>query len=326
MTQPETATTFGDWGKKAIAKHFHKIVKHESAVLKDRDPEELHQMRVGIRRLRSAMSGFALALNLPKKAGEKAVGKVGKSLGNLRDLDVLQLTLVNDYFPNLPTSEQDELKQVFKHLNKERKEAFKEVESTLEGKHYQQLKKDLKEWLKKPDYTDIAKINIELVLPDLLLPQVSQLLLHPGWLVGTNLETEANQFSQELNLEQVEELLEEQGTILHSLRKEAKKTRYNMALFTDFYGEQFQNYLEKIKNIQEILGAIQDCFILRVFLEQAVGEELEKSIPQLATQLQQKRYQKWQEWQSLQRQFLELSTRQDFQKTLIYSEVSELNN
>lgn len=326
MTQSETATTFGDWGKKAIAKHFHKIVKHESAVLEDRDPEELHQMRVGIRRLRSAMSGFALALNLPKKAGEKAVGKVGKSLGNLRDLDVLQLTLVTDYFPNLPTSEQDELKQVFKHLKKERKEAFQEVKSTLEGKHYQQLKKDLKEWLKEPDYTAIAAIKIELVLPDLLLPQVSQLLLHPGWLVGINLETEANQFFQELNLEQVEELLEEQGTTLHSLRKEAKKTRYNMALFTDFYGDQFQNYLEKIKNIQEILGTIQDCFILRLFLEQTVGEELEKSIPQLATQLQQKRYQKWQEWQSLQRQFLELSTRQDFQKTLIYSEVSELNN
>ncbi|AFZ34412.1 CHAD domain containing protein [Stanieria cyanosphaera PCC 7437] len=325
MTQQETATTFGDWGKRAIAKHFRKIVKHESAVLEDQDPEELHQMRVGIRRLRSAMSGFALALNLPKKAGEKAVGKVGKSLGNLRDLDVLQLTLVTDYFPNLPTSEQKELKQVFKHLKKERKEAFKEVKSTLEGKHYQQLKKDLKDWLEKPDYSNIAAINIKLVLPDLLLPQVSHLLLHPGWLVGSNLETETNQ-SQELNLEQVEQLLEEQGETLHSLRKEAKKTRYNMALFTEFYGEQFQNYLEKIKNIQEILGTIQDCFILRLFLEQTVGEELDKSIPHLATQLQQKRYQKWQEWQSLQRQFLELSTRQDFQKTLIYSEVSELNN
>lgn len=321
MTQQQTATTFGDWGHQAIAKHFHKILKHESAVLADRDPEELHQMRVGIRRLRSAMSGFSIALKLPKKAGEKAVGKIGKSLGKLRDLDVLQLTLVDEYFPNLPASEQEDLKQVFKVLKKERKQAFKQVKATLEGNHYQQFKEELQNWLEQPHYSAIAKIKLELVLPELLLPQVSQLLIDPGWLVGTNLEAESNQIIPELSLERVENLLAKEGDTLHSLRKQAKKTRYNMSLFTQFYEQQFQNYLEKVKEIQEILGVIQDSFILRLFLEDTLGSDLEKTSPQLLALLQQQRYQKWQEWQSLQRQFLNLSTRQEFQKTLIYSQL-----
>ncbi|MEB3224731.1 MAG: CHAD domain-containing protein, partial [Synechococcus sp.] len=43
---------FGDWAHQAIAKHYQKILSHETGVLADRDPEELHQMRVGMRRLR----------------------------------------------------------------------------------------------------------------------------------------------------------------------------------------------------------------------------------------------------------------------------------
>jgi CHAD domain-containing protein len=69
--EQEKAKTFGDWAVIAIAKHYHKILKHESEVLKDKDPEELHQMRVGMRRLRSAMSAFSLAINFPEAATEK---------------------------------------------------------------------------------------------------------------------------------------------------------------------------------------------------------------------------------------------------------------
>jgi CHAD domain-containing protein len=40
----------------AIAKHSRRIFKHQAGVLKDQDPENLHQMRVGMRRLRSAIA------------------------------------------------------------------------------------------------------------------------------------------------------------------------------------------------------------------------------------------------------------------------------
>jgi CHAD domain-containing protein len=317
MTNSESAVTFGDWGKIAVEQHFNKILKHEAAVLKDKDPEELHQMRVGIRRLRSAMIGFAPAIALPKTATEKNAGNIGRVLGELRDLDVLLLTIETEYLPYLPASEQKYLAQAIQVITKKRKKAFKQVQSILESKSYQHFKQDLKEWLEKPEYTNIADTKIDLVLPDLLLPQISKFLLHPGWLVGVNLAAEKIDFNPNLTLEEVQSLLKIEEKLLHSLRKEAKKTRYNMALFTQFYGEQYANYLQKIKDIQEVLGVIQDCFVLSLFFTQVFNTNLEKKLPNLVQQFNQKRYQKWQEWQSLQQQFLDLTTRREFQKIII---------
>ncbi|MEN9521313.1 MAG: hypothetical protein RLZZ381_3901, partial [Cyanobacteriota bacterium] len=74
---------------KAIAKHSRQIFKHEAGVFKDKDPEDLHQMRVGLRRLQSAIASFAWAMNLPEIVTVKNLAKIGHSLGALRDLDVL---------------------------------------------------------------------------------------------------------------------------------------------------------------------------------------------------------------------------------------------
>ena len=127
MNQNKTARTLGNWAYIAIAKHYKKILKHESKVLKDKDPEHLHQMRVGMRRLRSALSGFAPALDLPSAVSEKNIGKIAKVLGKLRDIDVLQNSLITQYQPNLPEIEQKNLQVILKSLKKERKSAFKAV-------------------------------------------------------------------------------------------------------------------------------------------------------------------------------------------------------
>ena len=87
--------TLEDWAFLAIEKHFQKVIKYEADVLEDVNPEDLHQMRVGVRRLRSAITGFAPALELPKPVQEKKIGKIGHKLGTLRDLDVLREALEN---------------------------------------------------------------------------------------------------------------------------------------------------------------------------------------------------------------------------------------
>ena len=93
MNHSQEAKTLGDWAKIAIQQHYQKILKHETLVLQDKDPEELHQMRVGMRRLRTAIAGFSCAVTLPKSVDEKKVGEIATILGKLRDLDVLQETL-----------------------------------------------------------------------------------------------------------------------------------------------------------------------------------------------------------------------------------------
>ena len=223
MTDLDKAITFKEWAHIAIAKHYRKILKYEARVPKDKDPEDLHQIRVGMRRLRSAISGFAVALALPPTVNQKNIAKIGRSLGKLRDLDVLLASLVHDYRPLLPAGEQKSLDKVIKSLNKQRKKEVKQVRETLESKLYLNFQQRLQNWLEHPQYLPIGDFSIYPVLPDLLLPQISQLLLHPGWLVGVELQEGKIQFSESLSSEAVEQLLEEKEPILHDLRKQAKK-------------------------------------------------------------------------------------------------------
>lgn len=316
----QESKTFGDWSYLAIAKHYEKILKHEPEVLKDKDAEELHQMRVGMRRLRSAIVGFSLALNLPQNAGEKQVGKVARVLGTLRDIDVLEDALRNCYAPELPSKEQKLLGQALAVLFKKRKQAFKAVKNTLDSKYYVNLKKSFDNWLDQPTYQTIGALMIDSILPDLLLPQISRLLLHPGWIVGVKFTRGEVQFADGLSEKQVSAILEKQGYILHDLRKEAKRSRYNLELFTQFYGDAYQNQVATIREIQTILGDIQDCFILAEFLASVFAEDISQKMPVLSSKLRGTRYQKWREWEGLQRQFLDSQTRKDLHLTILQPE------
>jgi len=304
MSIERTSETFGDWAIAAIAKHRQKMVEHEPGVYDNQDPEALHQMRVGMRRLRTALDGFSRAIDIPKAAQEKKVGKLARELGTLRDLDVLKETLETEYFPSLPSQEQTQLKSVFQQLEKQRQQAYKKVVKTLDSKDYQKLKTSLNQWIKQPKLSAIAQLPITVVLPDLLLPQISHLLLHPGWLVGHNSNTE------------ITTLLDEQGETLHSLRKAAKKARYQMELFTHCYDEPYQQYVKQVKAIQSVLGKIQDSVVLKEFLTDCWGEDFSETFPHLTQQLNQFQSEQWEAWQQLQTQFLTPATRQNLRLTL----------
>ncbi|HEY9604733.1 MAG TPA: CHAD domain-containing protein [Allocoleopsis sp.] len=309
--------TFGHWAYLATEKHFQKILKHETEVLKDKDPEELHQMRVGMRRLRTAVTGFAPALSLPNAAQEKNIAKVARILGELRDIDVLKDTLETQYLPTLPSQEQDILKKVLATLKKQRQKSLEQVQATLNQQRYQELKQAFQNWLNRPSYGEFAEFPIAEILPDLLLPSISQLFLHSAWLVGVKLDAGDIGVPSELNKEIVEQLLNVHGDTLHSLRKQAKRVRYQMELFTDFYGSTYKGYLKDIKEIQRVLGEIQDSVVLAAFLSETLGSGSAEQMPMLNAQLTQSRYQAWQEWRGLQQRYLSAAARKDFHQTLL---------
>lgn len=309
---------FGYWAYLAIEKHFQRTVQYETDVLKDKDPEALHQMRVGMRRLRTVVSGFAPALVLPKAAREKKIAKVARRLGQLRDLDIMQDALQNQYLPTLPNSEQKIGKKVLATLEKRRHQVLVQVQKTLNDKPYQEMKLAFQDWLQTPTYGIFAEFPIDQILPDLLLPFVSQFFLHPAWLMGVHFSDGQKQVAQDLSLEDVVELFSVQGSVLHSLRKQAKRVRYQMELFTDFYETPYQDYVKEIKSIQRILGQIQDSFVLAEFLSDCLHSEIKKKLPTLVEQLSGDRYQLWQEWRSLQERYLDPQTRKDLRLIVVH--------
>ena len=107
-------STLGDLAQGAIAKYLKQIVAYEQPVMADTDPENLHQMRVGLRRLRTAVQVFATGLDLPKGGREPNIAVVGRKLGQLRDLDVIGASLRDRYAPDLPDHEQQHLGTVLR--------------------------------------------------------------------------------------------------------------------------------------------------------------------------------------------------------------------
>ncbi len=118
----QQARSLNDWAYLAVDEHTHKFIQHEAGVFQDKDTEELHQMRVAMRKLRSAIIGFNTSLNLPKSAQQKKISKIARTLGKLRDLDVLLEIIDRKYLPDLPTKEKNKLKQVIKQIQISRKE------------------------------------------------------------------------------------------------------------------------------------------------------------------------------------------------------------
>jgi CHAD domain-containing protein len=318
--------TLGDRAVLAIKKHFEKFVKHEADVLADSDPEALHQMRVGMRRLRSAIAGFAPAIDLPKPAQDRKIGKIARTLGSLRDLDVLRESLENQYKPVLPADEQEQLGTALIYLYKRRRKVFAKIQEILKGDRYQDLKQALEKWLSQPQLQPIAQMPIQAVLPDLLLPEIGRLLLHPGWLVGTQLKDGQLVVQTEQAPEQAKQQLIAQANLLHSLRKETKRTRYQMEVFANFYGAAYETYLKDLKAIQGILGQIQDSFVLSEFLADTLHSEIEDSMPTLTNLLAEHSYQAWQKWQPLQQRYLNLESRKDLHLSILMPTWENVNN
>lgn len=319
--------TLGNYAYQAFEKHFKKILKWEKAVKQDKDPEALHQMRIGMRRLRSSINGFSLGIVLPKNISNKSIGKISRRLGQLRDLDVLKETLENVYQPHLPPKEKELLTVIFKILNKQRDDAVNSVKSTLKDESYKSLKESLRRWLEEPSYQDSAALAIHQVVPDLLLPEVSHFLLHPGWLIGTQIEHTDVVVLKDWKAQKIEQMLTTGGENLHDLRKQAKRLRYQMELFPNLYddnpkgvaqSERYKTHLAEVKKVQDILGQLNDSVVLADWLSYVCKSKLQKKLPTLANLIEDRRYRLWEEWQFLQEVYIKPETKQDFRLTILH--------
>jgi CHAD domain-containing protein len=281
----------------AIAKYLKQGISYEDGVLTDTDPENLHQMRVGLRRLRTALQVFDIAVKLPKAGREPKVAGVARQLGELRDLDVIAETLRKGYGPDLPDSEQLLLAQVLNHLHKRRQKVFKQVKKLLKSKAYKSLKQELTAWTQDPEYRELGQLSAAMAIPDLVGPLVSRLWLHPGFLVGTKVSQGHPQVNKQLGASATDRLISEQGPTLHSLRKQVKRVRYQLKLVSHLYGDALDGDIDRLSDMQETLGNLQDSTVLEDFVAEVIPDA-KTQMPTLFALLADSRHRAWKQWQS----------------------------
>jgi CHAD domain-containing protein len=313
---PLSPLTFGDCAYQAIQKHFKKSVRYRADVLKDRDPEPLHQMRVGMRRLRTALQVFAPAMTVP--LANRNISKIAKELGRVRDLDVLHIWFQQYLKQTLLTpAEAQALQLVLQRLRASRGEQFNQMQKLLKSKQYRMFVSTLKDWLQDPQYKTLAPLPIQTVLPDLLLPLIAELLLHPGWMVAVTVHQGTVSPQAIADLTALNQDFHRWEPLLHDLRKQMKRVRYQTEFFLDFYGADFRQQTQQFRLIQDQLGLLQDQRVLDQFLTQDLGPDWTQKLPSLAQFFQQERWQLWQQWQTHQRQYLDLRFRQEVRSHLL---------
>ena len=249
--QAQSTQSLGDLAYQTLTMQFQYILAQEHGVIKDIDPEYLHQMRVGFRKLQAAITVFSDVITCPATLKLKDCKQVLRNLGTLRDLDV-QLEGLTQKIRKAPTpGNQRRLMRLQRDLTPERRWAYKQVCKTLSKRQtYKTIKGQMNHWLKHPQYQAIASLPVGYAAPDLLSPLMSRLLLHPAWLISLTAMTPA------------------QLNTLHDLRKLCKQLRYQTEFFQPFYPKAFKTWIKEIKGIQSALGQLQDACVFAQLIEQ----------------------------------------------------------
>ncbi len=317
FTLKDNPVALADYTYNEIAKQANKIVKYEKKTLTEDDPENLHQLRVGMRRLRSVLSVFNLTLKIPSIINDKNIADIARILGQQRDLDILKINLEGKFSQEILNIETKLIQKIIADISQPSSQEIKKTKLILTTKKYQKLKQSLLNWLEKPQFQGIASLKIEPTLPFLLFPQISSFCLQSGWLIGTKINENGDAIvKKNLTEEDIYLLINEEGKSLHQLRKQAKKTRYQLELFTSFYPPEYQEYITLVEGIQEVLGTIQDNICLENYLTDKIGKKWSTKLPNLHHLIIKDQSSKWREWQQLQIKFLDNNYRSKFISTI----------
>ena len=212
----------------------NQIIANRRAVLETDDPEGAHQLRIGLRRLRSALRAFrplddTSALRELDGHAQELAGTVGR----LRDADVL----IADIYAQVASQMKGEpgFAELRQSLVAHRMKARDEVRQALSGEQWSKLQLYLVLWPRT-----IAE-NIALQTP---VRDFAASALRKGWKKVAKLGGAI----EALSLEQ-----------RHEMRKALKTFRYTVEFFGSLYAKnKVARCVKELRELQEVFGYIND--------------------------------------------------------------------
>ena len=225
--------------------------------------EGLHQMRVGLRRLRAALAMVRDVVVLPEPLGGDIEWLAGE-LGDARNWDVF----IDSVLPGLPLEEahQPALARVEAAAREEAERHRARVRAAIASARYTGLVLGLGGWIANKGWTQAGVPEDGGLPPDPLAQKVRkaapQLVQHASARVRKRART--------FDLSQVENL--------HKVRIAAKKERYAREFFAALEpGKRGARRHNLLVDVQEELGGINDAFVARELVAQ-----LRERVPQEA--------------------------------------------
>jgi len=255
--------TAGDVLGSIIRVCLRQVEGNAEGIVHDDDPEWIHQMRIGTRRLRASLSllrHLVASDELIRLIAE--VKWLAGALGSARDLDVLALETLPAVRSGArragDTATAIAIRPFAVKLGKRRKAARNDARRAVASRRF-----------------------VQLVLAAATLTAKPQFGTLPGSPAAAMVDTPAREFASRL-LERRQGTLLQRGASLphapaderHAARIAAKKLRYATEFFADlFSGKRARAYRKALTHLQDVLGVLNDATVAARLAHEIAGPD-----------------------------------------------------
>ncbi|MFM2045349.1 MAG: hypothetical protein RLY86_3925 [Pseudomonadota bacterium] len=239
------------------------LVGNEAVALAGEEPEGVHQMRVALRRLRSALKTFQTLIPADQYthlSGE--VRWIATALGAARDWDVFRTELlapVDAAFPGDPS-----LAALAAAASRCREIGYGEVRAAVLSPRYTTLLLDLAAWVDGRGWRNQP------------VSETSALLLQPITTLSGDLLTRRHKQARK----RAKGFARLDSNHRHMVRISLKKLRYAAEFFRGLYdAREVKRYTDDLADLQEGLGHLQDVATvekLMIHIQEALGPQAPK--------------------------------------------------
>ena len=231
----------------AIAASVVRILRHDPGVRIGDDPEDVHQARVGTRRLRSDLRTLAPLLQEKWLSGLRdELRWFGRVLGAVRDADVLSDRL-RSQAATLPEPDTAGLAPLFRRLAKERDDARAALLEAMETPRYVALLDALVAAAQEPELRPRAAARAADAVPELVAAPWKKLQKAVKALPADPSDAE-----------------------LHRTRILTKRARYAAEAAAPLVGKKAAKLGSALAGLQDVLGEHQDAVVAEAWLRAAV--------------------------------------------------------
>ncbi len=241
------------------------IARNTGAVVEAHDPEGVHQMRVGLRRLRAALSAFGDAFRVPALEELRERAKtLADIFGDTRELDVFALELLA---PVEEATKQPGVPQLRLALEELRRESWSRATDLVRSDDFTGFLLDLASAIEARVWRESASAE-----------QLTELLRSAHSLGAEALDKalkKACKRARHLSTLNTEER--------HRLRIALKKLRYASEFFAPLFpAKTVAAFLARLSKLQDLFGALNDAATTENILRRITEHAGERAGPELS--------------------------------------------
>lgn len=224
---------------------------NQDMVLYGTDVEGVHQMRIALRRLRSALKVFG---GVTRKQSTENITQelmwITNVLGNARDLDVFLTQTLPPMLQQMPN--QPSLVSLAKKVKQDRKQAYEAAREAITSQRYQHLLLTLGDWLENQRWRKqkATKTSVDTIATTMLTKRYKGLKQS-----GKGLK-------------------DAEPAVRHQTRIAAKKLRYLAEFSSTLYpSKNTKPFIKSLSLLQDQLGVMNDISVTSELMLKVMGEK-----------------------------------------------------